>query len=1444
MRLALRRFALDGIGPAGARFDPLAVDLTDGDVAVRNAVLFLENGGGKSVLLRLLFSVVLPGRRATLGGTSLDGYVLTGDTGHVVLEWDRPEGGRIVTGTVLEWRNRTRSGTSANLQQVWYSFEPRPGVLTLDSLPMREDERRVTRTGFRERLAELARAHPELQLVVEDAPGAWSQHLLRSTPLDPEAFRYQRQMNADEAEADNLFAGIKTDDDFVRFVVTAIHEPDELVDFGDLLAAYAVQLGRRAELEAEAVFCGAAAGALRPMAATWAAQRSAAAGSAEAERAGRSLRGSLDRAAGEAEGRSAAASAQADQAGSAAADAERRAAAVGDLVSELRRLEAEYRLADAVALEGEARDALVGARTEAAAWGTVPLLVDLAGVEAEVDSLREAQEAAASELAPLRRDAEAAEARFAGRLLEEADELRGMAAAAAESAAVASARVRELAAEADVARTRGGAAGARAAGLRERVEEARQAEQQVRDDGLLGGGEPPALGLRRSESELAGAREALVGLRARLGALDARAGELRADARALVPTVSSAEADARSLRRELDELRAEADRLLIAERVTQLVPGANDLWVVVELLVELLASAVDAAAIAARATKVELGERQSALDALGADGLLPPSPDVRLVWDALVAARIPSASGWSWLDRNLDEEGRRRVLEANPAVAGGVVVTDPERVNEARRALAEAGVETDGVVVLGAAGDLEQPAAGIGAPVRRALYDRAWADRERVRLEIELEAARERLDAHDAVLVRDSPLLGEVRDLLRRCPPARRVVLGDQLSVAEARLGEAKGEQERVEGELAATEQERVAVGGREPDLRSTEARLERGRERLGDLVVVLERSVGFEAEADQLERSVTALADRASSLSEEAEHVRATSERDRRRVEDSRSEAERRQIEAGRLSSVPERPGPDEASEALASQARTARDVYDAEREGRDLTPQLASAERRAAQLRVERAGVDVAVLARAEDLARLPGAREHDERRRHSGSAAEAAERAEAELSRRTSVRGGAEQELANRRPKGRNRFALLEPGQVPPDADTAAHWAETRAAEFLALSAEGRQRAAEAAEQREGASAEGNRAQLLRSVALGLPAPGAADEVDGWTGSAEAAREAAREAHARLDCAGRELAATERAYERSVDGVRAVAIAPAHRGMGGVRVALAEEPAESLAGRAELLATELEGMRESVEAELADVARHREGIVLRLTTLTETYLGSLARLARWSTLPEGLGEWSKQPFLSIQFASPDPQALPGRLAAVVDAAAADPKKRGGLDLLLAALRAGVSPVAGEASAAFRVRLLRPNRAMQLQWAGVPELTAEFSGGMKLTAAICTYCALAALRSASRSTGRLLSSGPGPLFLDNPLGKASADYLTDLQRALADQLGVQLVYTTGVWDTEALAGYDRVVRLRNLADLRRNVQRLQVESLGGRELLPPNSTGVDGVAMTLRRP
>src|SRR5262245_9321521 len=118
----LSRVRLYSIGPAGARYADTVLDLRGvGDPVPDPAptqaeffeaepvgptrrpapagVLFLENGGGKSVLLKLIFSVMLPGHRNTLGGASsgvLRKFLLADDCGHVAVDWPQTLTGELV----------------------------------------------------------------------------------------------------------------------------------------------------------------------------------------------------------------------------------------------------------------------------------------------------------------------------------------------------------------------------------------------------------------------------------------------------------------------------------------------------------------------------------------------------------------------------------------------------------------------------------------------------------------------------------------------------------------------------------------------------------------------------------------------------------------------------------------------------------------------------------------------------------------------------------------------------------------------------------------------------------------------------------------------------------------------------------------------------------------------------------------------------------------------------------------------------------------------------------------------------------------------------------------------------------------------------------------------------------------------------------------------------
>ena len=99
--------------------------------------------------------------------------------------------------------------------------------------------------------------------------------------------------------------------------------------------------------------------------------------------------------------------------------------------------------------------------------------------------------------------------------------------------------------------------------------------------------------------------------------------------------------------------------------------------------------------------------------------------------------------------------------------------------------------------------------------------------------------------------------------------------------------------------------------------------------------------------------------------------------------------------------------------------------------------------------------------------------------------------------------------------------------------------------------------------------------------------------------------------------------------------------------------------------------------------------------------------------------------------------------------------------------------------------------------------------------SGGELLTAAMMIYLVLARLRAEAMHGG---AGEGGVLIMDNPLGKANKALLLKTQIGLAGAMGIQLFYTTGVQDTNALAEFENIVRLRRIGQSR-NSRRIHVE-------------------------
>jgi hypothetical protein len=149
------------------------------------------------------------------------------------------------------------------------------------------------------------------------------------------------------------------------------------------------------------------------------------------------------------------------------------------------------------------------------------------------------------------------------------------------------------------------------------------------------------------------------------------------------------------------------------------------------------------------------------------------------------------------------------------------------------------------------------------------------------------------------------------------------------------------------------------------------------------------------------------------------------------------------------------------------------------------------------------------------------------------------------------------------------------------------------------------------------------------------------------------------------------------------------------------------------------------------------------------------------------------------------------------------------------------------------------MRVEILKPDAVLRDERIRVGEIGDVFSGGQLLTTAIILYCTMAWLRAGER--GQTQRQHAGVLFLDNPIGRASAGYLLALQLTVARKLGVQLIYTTGLFDTNALSVFPLIVRLRNDLDLRAGMKYLQVDG-AIREHLPAASAD-DAALITASR-
>ncbi len=1458
----LNRIRLFGAGPRGARYTDVLLDLSAvGQVIPTQGSLFsapprrpspfslllLENGGGKSVLLKLLFSVVLPGKRNAVGGSAavMEKFVVGDDPAHVVLEWMHVQSGaRVVTGKTLQ--RRKSAGVDGKLAEAWWSIRPTAEV-DIETLPFSREGRRLRIDGFREALDDINRCNPAAQLTwLGGEVGEWATHL-RSLGIEPDLFSIQRRMNADEGDAANAFT-FKSSKEFVDWLLRVVLDPQDATSVAENFDSYATTVGDRTDMLLERDFVAGAVGALMPAAIAWERFTTARAARATAlYDAGQLLAAITARAKVEetaANGLVVDYGAASTAAAAREVDRER----ARDITNEIRRQTLALELTAAETRAQTAADARDNADAELRAWAATEPLERAAAAEEQARQLGariiDAEHAARPAL--LARDT------AAGMLLaklaaetdsarSEADAHNGAATAHSEAAAALDGELTNHVVAAERARAEHRQASRHIAQIRQQVE-------QAVADGLLKADDDVADIAARAAERAATLLAALAGVEGKLGAA-ARDAE---DASRAAITARDALGDSRTRQeRAASALQQVADRAapLVADEIvlTALGVEAADVTLLDESA-ETLAAQFAGDEDARETQRAELRrlqlEDQRILDALGDGGLLPARAEVDATLDVLHSAGIAAHAGWRYLAENAAAADRAELITAHPELADGVVLVDPAALPAARAALQLARLLPAAAIAVSGGGLLLTPAGDADGGTfvvepTPALFDPDAAEARREQLRAEMDGRGTEISVVSVLLDQLREVRAELTAWRRFCPTGRLAALGAGLADADTDLAQA------AEHEMTArttAEQAEARRTGLEAALRQAQADERAASDRSAALALLAQAEAGAVAERRRLGEleETAAVADR------RAEDARAGRDRETQQSQESARAAENASDRAGRhlaaMAEVVTSTGeaaadvPAESLSALTGTYRAAVAAYLAVEVGQDLRAEADRAEVAAAQLRSELAKVDPADVARGRHLLAGSDGADPASRRAATARLQRARVRHDEEFATAQKDVGRVSSELTAASPSERERnvWIVLPEQRRPVNVAHGRGLLETAAAEQRAAQ-QALEAATELAAQLERQAQRASAAvlaftQVLSPLEAQLEdAPLPDDEVIAFDGDAEAAKDSVDRARALLRSTGGEESVSRVEVGRRVDAAVRFASEPRFEAMGNVaRRALVGLEREQIGARALEFAGQLEQRLATLTTDLESAGRHRKLIVDRLCALVDGAFKTLRTASRLSKLPAGLGDWEGKEFLRIRFSEPDPSLLAARIGEVVDDTAAalagrqlgsrgSAPKRDGLALLLRGVEAAVPK-------GFTVDVLKPDSVLRDERVPVAEMSEVFSGGQELTAAIVLYCTIAALRANER--GHLRARHNGVLFLDNPIGKANAEYLLELQQGVAAALGVQLVYTTGLSDDRALAAFPLWVRMRNDADLRAGMKHIRVAEVVRRQL------------------
>lgn len=1425
----ISRMRLVTVGYKDARFHDLILDFTDPKTGnATDSIVWLRNGGGKTSILNLTFSIPRPNLREFLGRKQegqprkLSDYVLGHDIATIIIEWElegqatlggRP---RYITGELLE--RTSSSNDDDTLKRLFFagrSVASKPGT-TLETIPLwieRQDGKAARRSIslFRETWNDLADTHSSLGLVTVDTQTEW-EAILDQANIDPAVYTYQVRMNQTEGGADDVFR-FSTHEQFIDFLLD-VALPTETADKTIRnVSTFRRELKQRnLEWMPDRELTLGLRDRVVPLVEVAKERATLQDRIATVERDLSHLLDHTSSRLGSAETAAKKTQSELERAQKANTDAreeheqlEQKTAILDRHVFQLKLRSAQD---DAKKAEDQAKLALRERRLWAAAIPAAKkrvheatrktMLNDLARRKTEkthvVDALGET---AASLRLTLKLAADEADT-----WVEEAKRQRDAHLAEAKRARI---YLAELAGE-DSRLT---------SDIKQVAKELEKAERE-------------RARLERAETLLVGeaGSEAVARLNEELRSLSTRAESIRkaqATLREQWPGLRAQLLEHGRLANEAAQLHKEIQGQLrthaeLKRRIE------NDALLVAALQVDRveLDPMLDAARRAIerdhRRTidmllrkKLERAEDERALPNLQKHALLPPTKDAAELLDRLERRFTGVWSGWHYLSKNraTPEEVRRSVRET-PHFALGIVVND--RDHDAALALLHEGPAPEYPVAVFRESEIVReintPGMTVIGPASDALFDTDAGERELDRRQKRLADSTRELEALDT----NEAAYRDVVEALRQYAKHYSAEWFDErsasLTKAHAATQHHKKEGERLAEELGKSE---AADNEHARSLAEAAERARKANVALSQLETFVrdhelpdgERRVTLRAKQDE-KQGVVRLIDEENTKAIEAERAAAELATDISAKErDAASlRLEWSQIKWHELTKVE----PTRGSLAELRPAYTHR-LAAYEREFQEsLVHQLADAEQNSAiaeerkfrkllredvtEKDVEKALDGLSDLALA-DARAFEAGELHNQLSMRSASLSAKIDPLKAALTEAESkcTRLGASLAILGAAPPPeipnaearllelKGRISGLDeelPKLQRTENDARKHFEEARA---------------HAAASRRHVETIGDIARSYNDVVPQITPARSPD----WSPPEDP--EIGTRLHAHRTALGEYRDETRLLNERRTEvtqRLRALASTEKYRNLNNrIAVAFLNIPDQDLELQAEDFHQKLETRLINLTDQIDSVESNRNTLIELTLTVADEAIDLVKRAGNKSRMPEGIPAFAGIPFLKIHYEQPaTPDERRARAAQLVDETVNANDLPNGIAYAQSAAR--------KLTHNIRVEVLFPDTAAPIQYLQIPQ-TAAKSGGERLTMAVVLFCLLVRLRGEERQRSST------PFLLDNPVGKANLKRFIVVQREVARATGVQLLYTTGVNDLEALEVFDNIVRLRN---------------------------------------